>query len=159
MNCLHLCLLSFSILGFHFRSIVKSLKFSSYFLSWPIFHSIVSSPVSMSLHIFCRFYCCWYPAFFCGSRCYVSFLMSMRLALCPSTWSVLEKWGIFILLCLGGMFCNYLLGPFDFPYLFWLVWFEVYFLSRIKMVAPACFWDPFAWNILFLLSWGDVCPW
>lgn len=41
------------------------------------------------------------------------FLYLMRFALCPNMWSILEVLRRYIRLCLGGIFCRYLLGLFD----------------------------------------------
>ena len=96
--------------------------FHKWFLFQPIFYSILSCLVSMSLHTFCNCCYCWYPLLIYGSQigcmCYFSFLGSVETFFVSkyvvnSGESSMDCWEGGTFFCLGEMFYRRLLGPLD----------------------------------------------
>lgn len=117
-----LCFIGLSVLCLYFHSTLKSFLFPSQFLSWSSFDLVIGGSASMSLYTFCCFYCHWYTALIDGGQVWCRELYQLSYAcwhlLCVLIYSQFCRkfsWLLrrnYILLCLGGLFCSCLVGPF-----------------------------------------------
>lgn len=110
---LYLCLYCISevwVQCFHFYWVLKCFKISSLFLSWLIFHSIVSCSISKCLYTFYCLYYCWYRSLIHSDQKDAGYWWLVCLQVFGQFWiefhELLRR--MYIIPCLGKMFSKFL---------------------------------------------------